>query len=106
MNKDLIIKYQEEFQHWLNDGKLLSYTNNQWFEVSPSWDWNSEDNTQLVVVDDFIELRKALIEGKTVQCCGSFPELTSGKKVMDKKDWYDVTSLSEKLMTPDYYRIK
>ena len=37
---------------------------------------------QLIIVDDFVEFRKALLEGKTVQCCGAFPELLSFKKVM------------------------
>lgn len=67
MNKELIKKYKAEFDHWLNGGRLLSkhINNKDWYEATdPSF---SNINVSYVIYDEYVELRKALAEGKTVQ---------------------------------------
>lgn len=84
MNKELIKKYKNEFDHWLNGGKLQAYYKN---DTHPKW-WTEEDSMKdsnqsimehilthntdvskvVIVIDDaYIEYRKALVEGKTVE---------------------------------------
>lgn len=71
MNKELIKKYKAEFNYWLNGGEVLFFT----------WKWyNSKDNPgttfnhsepekikHYIINDEYVEFRKALAEGKTVQ---------------------------------------
>lgn len=84
MNKELIKKYKKEFDHWLNGGNIQVYYKT---DDEPKW-WVDEENIEscnndnfshmikysldpndvLVVIDDeYVEFRKALAEGKTVQ---------------------------------------
>lgn len=86
MNKELIKQYKTEFDYWLNGGKLLarrgisdpndgdcSYT--IWYEIGQEgWDIDKVfnysleyDKVQIVLDDEYVEFRKALAEGKTVQ---------------------------------------
>lgn len=83
MNKQLIITYFEEFKHWLNGGELLylfherdlkiylwSTTYENDFDKGPfDIDYDITDNhiKSIVINDEYVELRKALAEGKTVQ---------------------------------------
>ena len=80
MNKELIKKYKAEFEHWLNGGELLySYIDDKFL-------WKSMDEIDkniypickrnpfqiseyhiIIINDEFVEIRKALAEGKTVQ---------------------------------------
>lgn len=67
MNKELIEKYNTEFNHWLNGGKLLSKHSNDknWYEATdPSF---NNVNVIYIINDEYVEFRKALAEGKTVQ---------------------------------------
>lgn len=86
MNKELIKQYKAEFDHWLDGGTLLarrwiiddndgdtSYT--IWYSIG--WEgWEEDkifntsieyDKTQFIINDEYVEFRKALAEGKTVQ---------------------------------------
>lgn len=86
MNKELIKQYKAEFDYWLNGGKLLarrwvsdpndgdcSYT--IWYEIGQEgWDIDKVfnysleyDKVQIIIDDEYVEFRKALAEGKTVQ---------------------------------------
>lgn len=84
MNKQLIITYFEEFDHWLNGGKLLAYYKKdddpKWWTDEESISYGGNDNFSniiekslstdyvLIVMDDeYVEFRKALAEGKTLQ---------------------------------------
>lgn len=77
MNKELIKKYNKEFNHWLNGGNILARysnldVNDIWTRIPLSkYGWNTE-NTWFVIEDKYVEFRKALAEGKTVQCRQSF----------------------------------
>ena len=84
MIKDLIRKYEAEFDHWMDDGKLQAYYK---IDDVPKW-WTDEEsinhggddnfsnilqisldaNDVLIVIDDaYVEFRKALAEGKIVE---------------------------------------
>lgn len=71
MNKELIKKYKKEFDYWVNDGTLLvadSYEK-RWITLTKNV-WLCETTTKnlLIIIDDkYVELRKALAEGKTVE---------------------------------------
>lgn len=71
MNKELIKKYKKEFDHWLNGGSLLtkSFSNcdiTLYEEVTDSNSW-SNPHRVYIINDEYVEFRKALCEGKTVQ---------------------------------------
>ena len=71
MNIELIKKYKAEFEHFLNEGDLLCREINikvptDWYEFDNDWSW-SVDELEIIINDEFSELRKALCDGKTVQ---------------------------------------
>lgn len=67
MNKELIKKYKTEFNHWLNDGVLLSKHPDEinWYTVTTVL-WNNP-NMQYIIDDKYVEFRKAMAEDKTIQ---------------------------------------
>lgn len=98
MNKELILKYRNEFNHWIDGGKLLArvitsdeddFTYTVWHEVDDivlNFDkWKatylfglSEKEAdyykpQFVINDEYSIYRKALAEGKTIQIAGLNP---------------------------------
>jgi hypothetical protein len=82
MNKQLILNNIEAFNHWLNGGKVLC---SQYHEPSKlDWEdmcWSFNDSDMPVIINDvYVEFRKAVAEGKTVQC----------KEHIDEGDgWYE-----------------
>ena len=73
MNKELIKTYFKEFEHWINGGKVLSkytllpeWSDNQTEDI---WRIPSKDISKVLIVinDEYVEFRKAMAEGKTVQ---------------------------------------
>ena len=112
MNKKLIITYFEEFKYWLNGGKILSKNTllAEWSDTQSEDIWRIPDediSKVLIVIDDeYIDYRKALIEGKTVQ-------YNFGNYGINKKDfpntWKDL-DLSIGILAdracPENYRIK
>lgn len=99
MNKELILKYKKEFDHWVNGGEVLFYDNHHstWFKLhsESTWDATSTLSEELefnsygyIINDEYVELRKALAEGKTIQAnlnYWAFPETP-------EKQWDDVIS--------------
>lgn len=69
MNKELINKYKTEFDHWLNDGSVLIKSDLGWCPIAKEFHWshNQPISSLLVINDEYVEFRKALAEGKTVQ---------------------------------------
>ena len=71
MNIELIKKYKAEFEHFLNEGKLLTRTKSDFIwndEINENLMWNFEiQDIDIIINDEFSELRKALCDGKTVQ---------------------------------------
>ena len=105
MNKELILKYKIEFDHWLYGGKLqVKFVNDPWEEAPEDIFSYSTVNFVLVIDDTYIELRKALAESKIIQ-------LNEAEKFSDQnRGWVDLscTSLgsSTNLFPVEYYRIK
>jgi hypothetical protein len=73
MNKELIKKYKEEFNHWLDGGQILYYeaATSKWsYNVNDSSIWNilgSIDNVKIIIYDEYVEFRKAQVDGKIVE---------------------------------------
>ena len=95
MNKELINKYKPEFDHWLNEGKILyKHTNsNAWWNEEP-WSYSLSYVTAIIIKDEYVELRKALAEGKTIEYLGQSSNL-----------WHEVPEPYFNLH-PTCYRIK
>ena len=94
MNKQLINKYKPEFDHWLNGGKILykHINSNAWWNHEP-WDYSPDYVTVIIINDDYVELRKALIEGKIIQ----FYDVTEQHEtdpLLDKYGWRDFKSFT------------
>ena len=109
MNKQLINKYKPEFDHWLNGGKLLCYTevDGPYYEVTDE-KWDFVCDIGFIINDEYVELRKALAEGKTIQIYDVIEQHPSDR-TFDKFGWRDFksfTSSSSFSKTPDLYRIK
>ena len=66
MNKEVIKKYKAEFNWWLNGGTLLIKMNAGWTVLSEEYSWHLAKEL-IVINDEYVELRKALAEGKTIQ---------------------------------------
>lgn len=115
MNKELIKKYKVEFDHWLNGGKILyaSYDLDEknysaWYELHHDckWDYNNAYRFKFIINDAYVEFRKALAEGKTLQ-------YNFGNYGINKKDfpdsWKDL-DLSIGILAdrtcPENYRVK
>ena len=94
MNKDVIKKYKAEFEWWLNGGEVLMRDNNNcWFNSNPNWS-EDMDKWTYIINDEYVEFRKALAEGKTVEMHG---EVTF--------QWVKMSSDNFEL-APSEYRIK
>ena len=105
MNKKLILKYKPEFDHWLNGGQLLykHIHSSAWWHEEP-WNYSPTYVQSIIINDEYIELRKALAEGKTIQ-------LNEAEKFSDpKRSWIDLSCTclgdSRLLFPVSYYRIK
>ncbi len=103
MNKELIKKYKVEFEHWMNGGQLLIKMSTGWRPVPLEYTWHLTD--KLVIIDDeYVEFRKALAEGKTIQ-------LNEVEKFSDQnRGWVDLSckslGTSTNLFPVNYYRVK
>lgn len=107
MNKELIKKYKPEFEHWLNGGKLLIKLSTGWEPVPLDYAWHL--TSKLIIIDDeYVELRKALAEGKTIQVYDViYQHLTDPK--LDTYGWKDFKSFTKSSTfthSPETYRIK
>ena len=111
MNKELIKKYKKEFDHWLDGGKVLFFYWEDWYSstCNPEMVFNhiSPDDVKYYIINDkFVEIRKALAEGKTVQ-------YNFGNYGINRKDfpneWKDLDQsigiLADRAC-PENYRIK
>lgn len=69
MNIGLIKKYKTEFDHLLNGGKLLfcNIHEKKWINLTDRH-WSAGLSTTMIVInDEYVEFRKALAEGKTIE---------------------------------------
>ena len=95
MNKQLINKYKPEFDHWLNEGKILykHINSNAWWNNEP-WDYSSDYITAIIIKDEYSEFRKALAEGKVIEYIGQSSNV-----------WHEVPEPNF-ILHPTCYRIK
>lgn len=125
MNKELIKTYFDEFKHWLNGGNIQVYykldnilrwwTDKEFMESCNNGNDNfshmikyslEPDDVLIVIDDEYVEFRKALAEGKTIQ-------YNFGNYGINRKDfpniWKDL-DLSIGILAdracPENYRIK
>lgn len=109
MNKQLITTYFEEFKHWLNGGKILSkYTLlAEWSDTQSEDIWRVPDGGRskaLIVIDDeYVEFRKALAEGKTIQCNAKEGENDITYTAYGDTWWVDTTEFK---YATRFYRVK
>ena len=121
MNKELIKIYFEEFKHWLNGGNIQAFyikdDEPKWITDEECREYEGHDNFNhiiqnslepddvlIVIDDDYVELRKALAEGKIIQ-------LDEAAKFSDpNRGWVDLScksfGSSTQLFPVNYYRIK
>lgn len=95
MNKQSIKKYKPEFDHWLNEGKILykHINSNAWWNNEP-WEYSPDYITAIIINDEYSEFRKALAEGKTIEYLGQSSNV-----------WHEVPEPDFNL-PPNCYRIK
>lgn len=68
MNRELIKKFKAEFEHWLRRGRLqVKFVSDPWKQAPEDIFSYSEVNFVLVIDDEYVEFRKALIEGKKIE---------------------------------------
>lgn len=95
MNKELINKYKHEFDHWLNEGKVLhKHANSNYWCIYEPWDYSPDYVTAIIINDEYVELRKALAEGKAIEYLGQSSNV-----------WHEVQE-SDFNLHPTCYRIK
>lgn len=104
MNKELIKKYKKEFDYWVNDGTLLvadSYEK-RWITLTKNvWLCETTKNLLIIIDDEYVEFRKALAEGKTVQCNRSYGEFYGCLPV-----WEDISIHILENFSIEHLRIK
>ena len=119
MDKKFILEHRKEFDHWLNDGKLLKRTYD--YEDRKYSDWYKSDimsdnnlwsdslyKPQIIIDDEYSIYRKALAEGKTIQVYDVI-EQHEDNPVFDVYGWRDFKSFkpdSSFTFAVDRYRIK
>ena len=73
MNKELIKKYRDEFNHWLNGGEIaVKYRGAGIYVGNPgnlvAFNWSNPENIESIVIKDkYVEFRKSIVQGKQVQ---------------------------------------
>lgn len=102
MNKELILKFKKEFDHWLHGGKILhkNEVSEAWW-LDDCWSCPTEFIHAVIINDDYVELRKALAEGKTIQCRSYTTEEWIGFN-----KGFEPTPSYTFLTVPEYYRVK
>lgn len=110
MNKELILKYKKEFDHWLNGGSCLIKTKveGSWIEVDKVA-WKLKTDNLIIINDEYVKFRKALAEGETIESQVShgynsqrYPIKETELKESDWKE--DTTGIF--VGRPELYRIK
>lgn len=107
MNIELIKKYKAEFEHFLNEGKLLTRTKSDFIwndKINEDLMWNFEiQDIDIIINDEYSIYRKALAEGKIIQCNIIVGQSEQHWYAFKDKQWYDTTEFKYSI---DKYRIK
>lgn len=93
-----ILKYKKEFDHWLVHGSdsVLTNVSLGWVPIAMESDWSMD--APVVINDKYVEFRKALAEGKTVQYTSSRGPQNPVWEAMRQIDYLN--------KGPRFYRIK
>jgi len=116
MNTELITKYREEFDWWLDGGALqIKWEGSDEWVIdyvicsTDLWEQNIKNIEHIVIDDAYVEFRKALAEGKTIQVSKHFTgSLRSDYEDCDFKEILELMK-TEKFVILDenpIYRIK
>ena len=106
MNKELIKKYKEEFDWWLDGGSIVIYRKdtNEFWDATTMLSWDPKlpiDDIVYIINDEYIEFRKALAKGKTLQHISA----STGEWV-DFNTGFEYTPSSAFRANIEHYRIK
>ena len=107
MNTKLIKKYKTEFNYYVEGGNLLYFTEvgGPYYEVTDE-KWDFVCDIEFIIDDEYVEFRKALAEGKTIQ----FNFGNSGPNKTDFPNVWKDLDLSIGILAnralPENYRIK
>ena len=107
MNTKLIKKYKTEFNYYVEGGNLLYFTEvgGPYYEVTDE-KWDFVCDIEFIIDDVYVEFRKALAEGKTIQ----FNFGNSGPNKTDFPNVWKDLDLSIGILAnralPENYRIK
>ena len=107
MNTKLIKKYKTEFNYYIEGGNLLYFTEvgGPYYEVTDE-KWDFVCDIEFIIDDEYVEFRKALAEGKTIQ----FNFGNSGPNKTDFPNVWKDLDLSIGILAnralPENYRIK
>lgn len=108
MKTELIKKYKKEFDSWLDDKSsiIMGYNKSKTLEPEIEWlnfiDWTF-DRGIFILNDEYVELRKALAEGKIVQCNAREGQNDITYAAFGHNWWVDVTEFK---YATRFYRIK
>lgn len=114
MDKKIIKANKEAFDYWLDGGEIVLATKQEdsnWFyeDLGVNVEWNCNwENPVYLQNDAYIEFRKALLEGKTIQTkilSSEYPMAT--QKAEERNKWFYFDEKTNKFMSSKkYYRIK
>lgn len=107
MNLELIRKYEKEFLHMLRGGNLLyKLGSTKWYQ-NPQLPFSDDDYakkvTAIIIDDEYVEYRKALAEGKTIQFFNTKERVYGSSKPLHT--WQDIDKIHIQGIPSDY-RIK
>lgn len=107
MNLELIRKYEKEFLHMLHGGNLLyKLGSTKWYQ-NPQLPFSDDDYakkvTAVIIDDEYVEYRKALAEGKTIQFFNTKERVYDSSKPLHT--WQDIDKIHIQGIPSDY-RIK
>lgn len=120
MNKALILKYKTEFDYWLNGGNVQAFYKQddepKWWSDKESINYGGVDNfsyvidkslspedVMVVIDDEYVKFRKALAEGRTIQCNAKEGENDITYTAYRDTWWVDTTEFK---YATRFYRIK
>ena len=95
MNIELIKKYKTEFDHFLNEGKLLCALKDElkWINTTEAtWSFKDTECIFIIIDDEYSHLRKALCDGKIIQIWEVIEQHVSDSS-KDIYGWKDFKSL-------------
>lgn len=104
MNKELVKKYQKEFDSWVNGEELLIKGSNGWTTVGDDFNWDETTDSVIVLKDKYFEFRIALAEGKTVEVAVNHNDIDGYIWERAEDDDFHYFHIDEIRIKPDYLK--